>query len=248
MAPRLLPGASAWSWHQWTGLGRACGPWEWTWSPAGCSLARAQTKEAEPAGRRGARPSSCPACWEGHRDRPVGQGRWQTHSADPGGQPLDLAWPGRTRHCHSVSCRCIWAGRSVLAVACSQRPGLLGGRSGVMWPLQVADPWCLEQGCCPPLGRPRGSALPGSVGTGFPAAPHPGSRPSAAAFTCPRPPPATLRACDPPGQTHGFPGCDSSQPRSRAGDLRPLPLCNATVTHGRDPWLQARDQGVPKVT
>lgn len=188
VAPRLLPGASAWSWHQWTGLGRACGPWEWTWSPAGCSLARTQTEEAGPAGRRGARPSSCPACWEGHRDRPVGQGRWQTHSADPGGQPLDLAWPSRTRHCHSVSCRCIWAGRSVLAVACSQRPGLLGGRSGVMWPLQVADPWCLEQGCCPPLGRPRASALPGSVGTGFPAAPHPSSRPSAAAFTCPRPP------------------------------------------------------------
>lgn len=70
------------------------GPGNWVWSPSGCSCARRTAWS---------RAQFLPACWEGHRDRPAGQGRL----TDPQCRP----WPGRTCHCHGVGCSCLVLGQ-----------------------------------------------------------------------------------------------------------------------------------------
>lgn len=161
VAPSLLPGASAWSgpiglvWAGHVGPGTGHGAPQGAWSLH--------------AGRRGARPSSCPACWEGHGDRPVGQGCRQTHMLTLGVNPLTL--PGRAGRvivtvaaaAASVPAEVHWLSRAVrgpssLVVGLGQcghfRSLLLGA-----WSRAAARLWAAACVCAP-----------GRVGAGFPAA------------------------------------------------------------------------------
>lgn len=182
VAPSLLLGASAWSWHQWTGSDRACGPWELGVESLRVLLCLQDGVEQGPVPARVLGRTQGQAGWPGPADRPT--------VPTLAGQDVSLSRRRLQLPRAGAAEPCPLAGRCALAPAFAQRSGLLGGRSRVTRPFQVAAPWHLEQGCRPPSGRcvrvrcqARGARFPVPAASRQPA------------------PPATLRPGEPPGQT-----------------------------------------------